>query len=389
MFGIWPTLIDPKRHDLLEATASYYDPTSATAITRLRKRWPTDLVRGAVALTIARRKATGKFDCPEHLVADPVGVEQATGTDVAAHKARRFAEAGIDRIFDLCCGIGGDAMALADIADVTVVDMNPERVWMARRNVQSATGRRPSGIVADISTLSLPSLPFHIDPARRTSEGRRRHRFEDAQPGPVVIRALIDRAQDSAVKLSPGIAFDTLPPGEVEIINRNGTLIQAVLWTGRLSQAHDHRTATRLPDGISLTGPSDLSIPCETPSRYLLAIDPAIERAGLIGLLCRQLNLPAVHPALGLLTADHPVSNPWLTPYELIEAMPWREKKVAAWLRAHDVGEVVVKTRDKVVDPDIVSLRLRGEGRGVFTVFVLRVGKKVVAWVTRRVTRGL
>ena len=69
--------------------------------------------------------------------------------------------------------------------------------------------------------------------------------------------------------------------------------------------------------------------------------------------------------------------------------MPWREKKVAAWLRAHDVGEVVVKTRDKVVDPDIVSLRLRGEGRGVFTVFVLRVGKKLVAWVTRRVTRGL
>lgn len=384
MFGIWPSLIDLGYRDLVAAAEACDDPASTSNITRLRRRWPAPLVRGAVDLALARRKAIAKFEHPERLVADPVGVEQATSSDVAVHKARRFAALGMDRVFDLCCGIGGDAMALAGVAGITVVDIDPARTWMARHNVAQYAGCHPVGIAADVTTLNLPASPFHIDPARRTGSGRRMHRFGDARPGAEFVRALIQRAKDGAVKLSPGVDLETLPPGEVEIINRNGTLVQAVLWTGRLARDLDLRTATRLPGGMTLTGPPGLPIPSTEPGRYLLSIDPAVERAGLIGLLCGQQHLAAVHPALGLLTAEEPVASPWLTPFELIEALPWRDRKVRAWLRAHDAGEVVVKTRGGIIDPDIVARRLRGKGTQTFTVFVLRIEKKVVAWITRR-----
>lgn len=385
MFHPWPSLIEPQCHDLMAVLSACDDPADAGIIARLRRQWPADLVQGAVALTLARRKAASKFAHSDRLVADPTGVEQASSEDIAGHKARRFAAIGVDRIFDLCCGIGGDAMALAGVADTTVVDIHPARTWMARHNVAIRVGHPSVAVVADVTTLRLPLVAFHMDPTRRTGTGRRMHRLEDSQPGAPFVRALIQRMKDGAIKLSPGVDLKTLPPGEVEIINRRGALAQAVLWTGCLAWHDGLRTATRLPEGVTLTGYADLPIPCAALGRYLLSIDPAVERAGLIGLLCERLNLPAVHPALGLLTADTPVTNPWLTPYELIDALPWREKKVIAWLRVHNAGAVTVKTRNKTVDPDRIARRLRGDGTQPFTVFVLRIEKKVVAWVTRRV----
>ena len=94
--------------------------------------------------------------------------------------------------------------------DVTVVDKVPERVWMTRRNVQTVIRRRSTGILTDHSYLNIPTIPFQIDPKPRTPEGRHSHQFEDTEPGPDIARALIDRVHNSAVKLNPSIAFDTL-----------------------------------------------------------------------------------------------------------------------------------------------------------------------------------
>lgn len=384
-FGIWPSLIKSRNRDLIEALSESEDPASAGTVKRLRRHWSAETIRAAVSMVLVRRKAVGKMRQPDLLLADPSGLEQSTGSVVANHKANRFKKAGIQRAYDLCCGIGGDAMALSEVTDLTVVDRDPERVWLAKCNVSLTTEAATHGVVADLEQMPLSDMPFHLDPARRSAEGRRRHRFEDASPGPDVIFRLIERAVDCAIKLSPGVAFEPLPDGEVEIINSGGTLVQAVLWTGRLSQGSGLRTATHLPGGTSLTGLPDRPMRFSVPERYLLAVNPAVERAGLMGLLGEQLNLPAVHPALGLLTAAHAVPSSWLTPYELIEAMAWREKKVTAWLSDNEAGTVVVKTRDKTVDPDVISRRLSGTGDGHFTVFILRLDKKVVAWITRRV----
>ena len=61
-----------------------------------------------------------------------VGLEQASDEVVAAHKAGRFSDCG--RVADLCCGIGGDTLALAARAEVVAcfarasVSLNLKRV---------------------------------------------------------------------------------------------------------------------------------------------------------------------------------------------------------------------------------------------------------------------
>jgi hypothetical protein len=378
--SVWQSLLLPGAVPgaLLEAAAACDDFTAPATITRLRKLAEDELVRAAIELTIARRKAADKFDHAERLIADPVGVEQATSLDVARHKAQRFAAAGIDHVVDLCCGIGGDAMAIGEKLSVTCVDRDPVRAWMAHHNADCPAA------CADVTTLQLGGAAYHIDPDRRAG-GRRAWRLEDCEPGPEFLHTLTG---DGAMKLSPAVEFDSLPGagGEVEIINRRGTLVQAVLWTGRLAR-HD-RTATRLDDNTitSLHG-SPRPMPLTTPQRYLLAIDPAVERAELIGELCDQLNLAAIHPRLGLLTAGAPVDNPWLTGFELLHTLPWHAtnlKKIKGVLRDLDAGLVDVKTRGKTVDPDRVSPKLRGGGNQHLTVFVLRMDHKHTAFVTRR-----
>lgn len=382
VIDIWQRLLEPEAARLLVEVSAHPDIRPKT-IARLRREYPAELVAAAIELSAARRKASAKFPARGNLVADVTGVEQASSACAAAHKARRFAEARADRVIDLCCGIGGDAMALARGAEVVAVDRDPLRVWMTRENTDCRA------VAADVSGLALKGRYFHLDPSRRENIGgrtnRRRYRYADYQPGPAYVDELMRRCPHGAVKLGPGVAFDALPAGEIEVIGEHGRLVQAVLWTGRLARAE--RSATRLPEGVTISGsprPPEVS----EYGRYLFAVDAAVERAGLTGLLAEQLGVASIHPELGLLTADEPIDSPWLVAFEVIQRMPWHQRKVREWLAAHDGGVVEVKTRGGAVDANAVQRQLRGDGSTPFTVFVLRMGRQVVTFVTRRVVHA-
>lgn len=358
------------------------DASDVTAVAALRRQYSSDVVSAALDYAAGQRKAIDKFGGSDW-VADVAGVEQASGPMPAAYKARRMHEVlGADgQIADLCCGVGGDSRAMiAAGLRVMSVDRDPLRAWMAGQNAQGT-----QAICADVESLELEGVAIHIDPARRNEgSGKRAWRLEDYQPGPDVIGRLIERAPASAVKLSPGVDVDALPwRGELEFISEAGRLVQAVLWTGAFAGAS--RRATLLVAGSSYT----LHGEPDTPTlggmqRYLYTFDASVERAGLIGQLCKHADAPAVHAKLGLLTSDRVIDSPWLTGFELIERLPWRPKRVRQWLMSHDGGLVEVKTRGKACDPDAEQLRLRGPGSTRYTVFVLRFDTKVEALITRR-----
>lgn len=384
---LWKKVVGDTR--LLERAAAV-DAGDVAAVASLRKAYPADAVAVALELTAARAKAATKFsERARDLVADVPGVEQASGAGVAAYKAQRMREAlgAGARVVDACCGIGGDSMALAQAGlGVTAVDRDPLRAWMAGRNGWGADAI--DAVCADVAELTLSGVALHIDPARREeAAGRRAWRLDDYRPGPAVIAGLIAAASTAAVKLSPGVDVDALdealPPGEVEFISERGRLVQAVLWTGGFHTAE--RRATLLADdkAHTLAGAST-SMPIGEAGRYVFAIDPSVERAGLLGRLCEHVGAPMLHPSLGLLTADHPIDSPWLIGFELIERLPWRPKRVKQWLARHDGGLVEVKTRGKACDPDQEQHRLRGKGATTYTVFVLRFGTKVQALICRR-----
>src|SRR5688500_18840355 len=97
-------------------------PATAALAARLRR----DLSAGRVRLLLEqaelRRRAAAKFAAAERMFFTPLGLEQATDETVAAYKSGRF-PAGPRA--DLCCGIGGDLLALAARGAATGVERQP------------------------------------------------------------------------------------------------------------------------------------------------------------------------------------------------------------------------------------------------------------------------
>lgn len=397
--------------EALTGAAEACDPRDVTAVARLRKRWNADEVRTALALAEARRRADGRIEPPagHRLMADPEGAQMATATDVARHKAARFALAArADTtlpVLDLCCGIGGDAIALQralDDADpggsvgaepLLAVDHDPARAWMASVNA----GCRSA--CEDVEGMDLHGRLVHLDPQRRDG-AKRRVRYADLVPGPEFVERVAGEAAGAAVKLPPGIDPQDLPPGEVEFISRRGRMNQAVLWAGVLADEGGRRatavdsagrahTLAGTPDDVR-GGPEIVDL-----GRFVYAVDPAVERARLLAAFGEGVGMGMVHEALGLfsgddgpaaqLAGDRAALSPFLTPFEVVGRMPWRVGRVRAWLAERGAGVVEVKTRGRAVDPDGAQRELRGRGDARFTVFVLRFGTRVEAIVSRRV----
>jgi hypothetical protein len=383
----WERLLSPACESL-RARAADTDPTDVAAIARLRKKHDAETVRAALRLAEARRKLARKWaGAADTLVADPEGAEMASGALAARHKARRFADAApAAPVFDLCSGIGADAVALADAGlRVTAIDRDPLRAWMTGRNAGCAA--RAGDAEAALESGALDGVRFHLDPSRRDDAGRR-IRYDQLTPGPAFIEPLCE-GRSGAVKLPPGIDPGELPAGELEYISERGRMTQGVLWTGDLASATVR--ATMLMPGApasTLAGEPDADHACPwgdiEQCAWAHAADPCAERAGLLHELCAQADVALAHPGTGLLIADARADHPMLTPFRVRAVMPWRREKVRDWLRAHDGGLAEIKTRGKAADTDAEQRALRGKGDTPHTVFVLRFGQAVRAVICER-----
>ncbi|MCC6320656.1 MAG: hypothetical protein IT438_04375 [Phycisphaerales bacterium] len=390
----WQRLVSSQHAELVEAAAAI-DPADVAAVERLRLRHDAELVPLALDLAAARRKLEPKWPGQaSRLVSDPAGAEMASSMLAANHKAARFRERlGQGAVvLDLCCGVGGDAMGLVSAGlSVVAVDADPVRAWMAGVNA------RCEYRACDVLHAGLPAAAFHLDPARRVlgAGGARRRvsALEEHSPPPTVWGDVIGRYGYGAIKLGPGL--DALEfarvmrldaPCELEFLSERGRLTQCVAWLDRLAREDGARTATLLTDlgAHEVTG-APVELLMGPVGRYLVEADDSVERAGLLGLFGARHGLHGLHSGLGLLTGELAPREPLCTSFEILESMPWVEKHVRGWLRGRDGGIVEVKTRGGAVNTDALQKRLRGDGATAFSVFVLRLGRPLVAFVTRRV----
>ncbi|MEM1330286.1 MAG: class I SAM-dependent methyltransferase [Planctomycetota bacterium] len=380
--------------DALRSAAANADPGEVSAVARLRKEWPADLVRIAIDLARAQRALRRKWpDRAERLLADPEGAEMASSELTARHKAARFLSAAHEGpVLDLCSGIGADTIALAESAPdrCEAIELDEARAFMTKRNA----GVRCA--VQDARKALVAGALLHLDPQRRTGAGARtRWRFDEHEPGPDTIARVAHEALGCAVKLGPGLDREDpvfrscLPDCEIEILSEHGSLTQAVAWTGLLRSTSGAR-ATLLSDSGTVTFVGEPEHWGTAPVQdagigpWLYEPDPSLERAGLLAAFCREHTLATVHPGLGVLHGEPGLESPWLTSFEVLESLPWQPKRVRAALAAQGAGIVEVKTRGKAIDPDAEQKRLRGDGPHTLTVFVLRLGDRREAFITRR-----
>jgi len=391
-------------------------PDSALELgTRLRQRYPAGLVASALAQQDLRWRARAKFSRAMDLYFTRDGLEQASSEPVARHRAVRLAAAAADEaggpggtpvIADLCCGIGGDLIALAAALNpalnpepwpdrqrghfspggphgpgspsgpggpdgpgaptagaglVLAVDRDPVHLAMAAANaaVCGLAGRVRTweGDVRDAPLAGLAAV--FIDPARR--DGGRRMAPGASEPPLDWCLSLAERVPLVAVKAAPGLALDDVPGGwETEFIAAGRDLKEAVLWSPALAGAATR--ATVLPGGEQLTalpaGAAGRAGAVRPPGEYLLDPSPAVTRAGLVRDLAVLAGGWQIDEQIAFLSADVPLVSPFGRSLRVLDSGPWNQKQLPGRLRAAGAGSVDIRRRGLAGNVEVLHRQL-------------------------------
>jgi hypothetical protein len=342
---------------------------------------------------LLRKKARRKFARADEMFFTREALEQASAEAVSHYRAKRFTP--YSRVADLCCGIGGDALALAEQAEVEALDIDPVRAHMAQANAAVyGVADRVRAECADVTarTLAVGSAAW-ADPSRRVA-GRRVHTTDAYRPSLSALLALTGAAPGAGIKLSPGVDYAELDalldarPYEVEILSVRGEAREAVLWLGELCTAH--RRATLLPGEHSLVAhPLAERVSVTAVAPVLYEPDAAVIRAHLVEHLATAIGAQKIDEQIAYLTADRLVETPFATAYQVETSMPFGLKRINRHLRTLDVGELVIKKRGLAIDPERFRSRLRyGGGQDRVVLVLTRVRDQPTAIFCRPIPQS-
>ncbi|MEU9921074.1 methyltransferase domain-containing protein [Streptomyces griseoluteus] len=344
--------------------------------TRLRRTHPAGLVSAALGQARLRQRAEAKFGAADarRMFFTPNGVEQSTRASVAAYRAERMRALGVTSVADLCCGIGGDALALARAGiRVLAVDRDPLTAAVARANAE-VLGLADLIEVRETDVTEVDTAGYDavfVDPARRGGRGRI---FDPEAYSPPLSWAVATAlaAPRAALKIAPGIPHEAVPAeAEAEWISDSGDVKEAVLWFG--TGAPGGVRATLLPGPRTLRGRGLPDPAVRRPGRYLYEPDGAVIRAHLVAEAAEELDGGLLDETIAYITADELRPTPYATAYEITDRMPFNVKKLKALLRERGVGNLTVKKRGSAVEPDELRRKVKPQGPHAATVFMTRV----------------
>jgi SAM-dependent methyltransferase len=373
-------LLGPQGQEILGRLRREDDPASLRLGTQLRAAYPVDLVVDALAQHELRLRARAKFSRALDMYFTRPGLEQASAEVIAGHRSARYAGTGL--VADLCCGIGGDLVALAAGRRVLAVDRDPLHLRMARANAGVyGVAAGVTAEAADVREVSLGGVVgsglaergvdgVFLDPARRA--GGRRLRTGDSEPPLEWCLGLARAVPRVGIKAAPGLARETVPAGwELEFIAVGRDLKEAVAWSPALATAATR--ATVLPGGHTLTPGQGGPVPVRPPGAYLLDPSPAVTRAGLVADLARLAGAWKIDERIAFLSADAPVHTPFARTLRVIDSAPWDQRRLPAKLRALDIGAADIRRRGLAGDVDSLHRQLRLAGSRRATVVMTRV----------------
>lgn len=395
-------------------------------VDQLRRRLPVDLTHRIVEQLDLQAKAADKFPAPRQMLFAPLALQQATDWWVASYKAGRFRLNSA--VADFCCGIGGDLLPLALRGPTIAVDRDPALARLALANLnslsltQETSDRRtcPSYsssyspidslvLCADVGSLPCHGIDaWHLDPDRRP-QGRRTTHFEFHAPSPQEAARLWRACPHAAIKLAPAAFANSdsgpvdrdddaaLPWGEAELewISRGRQCRQLVAWFGDLAEKPGRRRATSLtphPDNPAAPPFADTysghplteEVVASRIGRYLTEPDPAVLAAGLGNRFASDHGHEKLAPGIAYFTGDDPINSPLTENFEVLDVLPYDQRRVRSWLKARSIGKLEVKKRGVELDPQAVRRALAGPGDHSVTLVLTRHGERTVAILVQR-----
>ncbi len=351
------------------------------------------LVAAVLSQSKLRAKAVGKFGpFAERMLFTEAGLEQATRLRVAALHAGRFQSAGLSRIADLGCGIGGDALAFASLDfEVTAVELDEVTAAIAAYNL----ALWPNAIVvhADVTAFDLEGFDgVYLDPARRTAGHQNTSRLSDpADYSPTLETAFgIGDRLPTGIKLGPGIDRNLIPAGaEAQWVSVDRDVVELGLWFGALARPGIRRSALVLGEhGTAELSSSEDSADVETGTLggFLYEPDGAVIRSRLIGDLGRRIGATMLSDGIAYLTSDTALETPFAACFRVIETFPLDERRVKRELAARGIGSLEIKKRGVDVDPAAFRKKLSLRGPESATLVLTRVAGRHAALLCERVT---
>ena len=417
-------LLTPEGLRLLDEVGTISSTTEvAQVVSRLRAAGHSpDLVSAVVGQAHLRSKGAAKFGgFAERMLFTRAGLEQATRLEVAARHAGRMRRAGISRVADLGCGIGGDALAFAGAGlDVLAVDADEVTAAIAAYNLApfASPAAPPRGSLSersetkrveraqrDETSPSAPVTTLHataettdltdvdavwLDPARRTTghSETRRVAASDYSPSLEWAFSLAER-MPVGIKLGPAHDRDALPAdAEAQWVSADGSVVELVVWSGILARDGVRRSALviRGDESHELTAGADAE---DADVRELGAFvhepDGAVIRARLIGDVARSLEAGMLDPKIAYLTGDAAVTSPFVQSFRVREVTAANPKAISQALNRHDIGTLEIKKRGMDVDPAAFRKKLTLRGAASATLILTRVDDRRMAILADRV----
>lgn len=386
-------LLSPEGLRLLDSLAPYQSQADIVrSVTELRRAGHSaGLVAAVLSQSKLRARAAAKFgDFATQLLYTEAGLEQATRLSVAALHAGRFRAAGIERVADLGCGIGADALAMAAIGlRLTAVERDEVTAAIASYNL--AAFPNVTVVHADATTVSLDEVDgVFLDPARRTAGHGATTRITDpGEYSPSLSFAFeLATRMPAGIKLGPGLERELIPADvEAQWVSVNADVVEMGLWSGPLARAGILRSALVIGSG----GTHELTAAGDTEDAevgelgpWLYEPDGAVIRARLIGNLARSLDARMVSAGIAWMTSGSAVDTPFAQRFAVEEVFPLDVGLLRKELRARGIGVLEIKKRGVDIDPAAFRKKLSLSGANSATLILTRIAGIRKAVLARR-----
>ena len=392
----WLLTSDGQQMLAMLTPADLRDEARLATLSRLRLMVNAARAAAVYETALLRERATAKFSRAAAMFFTREALEQASGEMITSYRATRFHS--YTTLADLCCGIGGDTVALAANANVIATDYDKLRLAMAMANAQ-AYGLADCVVptYADLEQEMPPAADAaFFDPARRVA-GKRVFSLAAYQPSLHHLTAWLQQTPAMGMKIGPGVddsEVATLPPHEVEFISVDGELREAVLWFGPLGTVGRRATILgargwRLGDS-SANNPLPATLFALTPrsggatsepGAFLYEPDPAVIRAHVVLDVAEQLGAAQLDQSIAYLTADTQITTPFARCWRILEWLPFNLKRLRIRLHALDAGAITVKKRGSPLDSNEFARKLSSHGSRPLVVVFTRLRGAPIALI--------
>lgn len=327
-----------------------------------------------------RKRAGAKFSLANEMFFDRQSLEAASTEKIGRHIAERFAS--FSKVADLGCGIGGNALFLAEKTNVLAIERSAERLEMARLNSRAyGVENKIEFVLGDIFEANFDDAEaIFIDPLRSREAKTKTRSIFNSEPNINEILAKIYKFKKNiCLKISPAFDYKELlelpDEPELELVSEDGDNKVALLWFGDLKK--NRRTATI----IAGDSKRDLFLPLQKdlpeisiakePLKYIFEPNKAISKSHLVEIAAEQNGLIKLNAKTSFLTGktSKNVDRDKFKIFKIIQYKPFSWQKMLKDIKKLNPESVSIINRGTPLKPEELSKKLKTkEGPGLFVL---------------------